>query len=147
MSDFAVIEAGTVVNVIVADTLSWVQQAFPSALAVQIDTLSPVPGIGWTYDSSTSTFVSPPAPAPPPAPATLVANPTTIPGNGATTSVVTWTAAQNSTAPPSVTFNVNGQLETVSTTSGVAQIQLTSTNAGDSIVVKCENLTVTVPVT
>ena len=59
--NFAIIQNGTVANVIVADQ-GFINVHCPGA--VRIDTLTPVPGIGWTYDGTV--FTAPPAPPLPP---------------------------------------------------------------------------------
>ena len=58
MSVFAEIAAGVVTNVAVADALAHL----PAGEWVQVDTLAPQPGIGWTY--SGSTFTAPAMPTP-----------------------------------------------------------------------------------
>lgn len=65
MPAFAIIENGLVVNVIDAPA-DW-------PVGVRIDTLSPQPGIGWTYDGANFANPNPPATTPP------VEAPTTTP--------------------------------------------------------------------
>lgn len=133
---------------VVADTafISTYEAENPDYTCVDTTRVSPTPGIGWTY-SSTTGFTAPPPPPPPPTPATLVANPATIPHDGVTASAVTWTAAEGAVAPASVTFNVNGALTTEPTANNSATINVTSTMAGDTVIVKCEGLTTNVSVT
>lgn len=59
--EFAIIEAGTVINVIVADQ-EFIDTWYPGA--VRVDQLDPKPGVGWTYDGTT--FSPPEQPPPPP---------------------------------------------------------------------------------
>lgn len=61
MSIFAEIKAGTVSNVAVASAAA----DLPAGQWIQIDTLTPQPGIGWTYSSGTFTPPTPPAPPAP----------------------------------------------------------------------------------
>lgn len=65
MADYAVISNGVCVTVIVADA-DFAAAHFPGA--IDIDTVSPRPGIGWSYDGTTWTAPAPPAP---PAPSTV----------------------------------------------------------------------------
>lgn len=63
MADYAIINAaGLVTNVIVADP-EFIAASFPGA--VQIDGLSPVPGIGWSWANGAFTAPAPAAPSNP----------------------------------------------------------------------------------
>lgn len=62
MPDYAVIEAGVVINVIVWDGVAEFDHP-ADVQAVPIDGLDPIPGIDWTYDGST--FTPPPLTPPP----------------------------------------------------------------------------------
>ena len=56
VAEFAIIDNGVVVNIIVAP------EGWPTG--INITTLDPKPGIGWTFDNGV--FVAPPAPEPEP---------------------------------------------------------------------------------
>lgn len=77
--------------------------------------------------------------APPPS---LTADPSTIPADGATTSTVTYTN-HGTSAPATVTFDVNGATTDVPLTSGVAAIDVTAATPGP-VVVTCAGLTATI---
>jgi len=145
----AIIVSGFVDNVVMCDPTTpggsaYVAAMGASATVVDLASVSPTPGVGWSYDATTGAFSAPP---PPPAPESLVAVPSSIPADGTTASTVTWTAAEGATVPATVQFNVNGVLETVGTSGTTAEIGVTSTTAGDTITVRCFALSATVSVT
>lgn len=61
MSHYAEITDGKVTNVAVCDDPSFAEQM---GWIGSIDTLNPEPGVGWTYDGTTWTPPTPPAPTP-----------------------------------------------------------------------------------
>jgi hypothetical protein len=142
MANYAVVENGTVINMIVIEDTSFIahyQSANPAYSCIDTAGIAPAPGIGWSYTTAGG-FTAPPTPA------SLVANPARIPPDGTTASTVTWTATEGATAPAQVTFDINGTPKTVNTANNQAAVEVTSTTAGETITVTCEGLTATVTV-
>jgi hypothetical protein len=152
VTDWAVIDNGDVINVIVVDDPAWVTsyEHDTGLTLVEIDSLDPKPGIGWTYASGT--FSPPPAPPTPPSPPkpTIAAEPTSIAGDGTTSSTVTltWPTGTDAPAAPSaVLFNVNGQLTSATMTNGEASITVTSTTPSSTVTVSSNGVSAQIEVT
>lgn len=78
MSVFAEINSGVVTNVAVAEAVA----NLPAGTWVQVDTITPRPGIGWAYNGSTFTGPTPPAPTLAQQGAALINNGLTITSTG-----------------------------------------------------------------
>lgn len=88
--------------------------------------------LGMSYDAAADRFGPPPTPG-------LAVDRTTIPADGLTAAVVTYTDPRVG-APLSVTFTVNGATQTVLTAAGVAVLAVASATPGDTITVTVDAL-------
>lgn len=118
---------GQVVNVIVVEDAT-----FDPGDGLTLTLLpdgSPV-GPGWRLVSGS--WVEPPR-------RDLTIDRTSIPANGTTPAVVTYTDTHDD-APTSVVFTVNGATDTVTVVDGAAVLEVVSTTAGDTITVTVDAL-------
>jgi len=63
MATFALITGNTITNTVICDSEQLTQQLWPDMLSINIDTITPTPGIGWTY--MTGSFAPPVIETPP----------------------------------------------------------------------------------
>ena len=63
MATFALITNGIVINTVVCDSEQLTQQLWPNVLSINIDDITPTPGIGWSY--MTGSFAPPVIETPP----------------------------------------------------------------------------------
>lgn len=119
---------GNVTSVIIVD--SAIGYTPPDGLTLAAVGSEPV-GPGWTYAGGTFT--------PPPA-RSLTVDRVTIPADGTTVAVVTYTDTHDD-APASVVFTVNGATKTVTlTAAGNAVLDVASSTADDTITVTVDAL-------
>ena len=124
-------------NVIVLDTTSG--HNYPMNNLVEIDSVVPMPGVGWRYKDGQW--------APNPTPSLFV-DPQDIPNDDTTTSMVTynWSGWPEDTPPATVDFDVDGSTKTADLTNNQASITVRSSEStdGKTITITCMDLTVVV---
>lgn len=119
-----------------ASGLQFTHPAYPTGLLVRAaDHLDGAWGIGWLWDGTAPQ----PAPEPEPAPhRSLVTSTETIPPDGTTEAVVTFTDPFD-VPVPSVTFTVNGVQQLVTIDNGTAELTVVSGTPGLLITVTADS--------
>lgn len=138
MASYAMIKDGVILNVIVADNPTWVEeyvadQGCDEALDTSLlsDPVSP----GYVFKGQQ--YV---------APYLLTSSKASIAGDGVETSTITYT--DNTASPPAtIDGTINGQTVTIPLQSGVGSIDVTSANPGDTVTVVVNGFSTQIAVT